>query len=57
MLNFAKIIKDLNVRRNNKNKLIRIDIIIDWLTKLKDFPTLEDKLNLINLIKVPLISV
>jgi hypothetical protein len=57
MLDFAQIIKDLNIRRNNKNKLLRINIIIDWLRKLKDFPTLEDKLNLMNLIKVTLTNV
>lgn len=57
MSDFAKNIRDLNIRRNNKNKLKRIDIIIDWLKDLNDFPTLEDKLNLINLIKVISISV
>ena len=57
ILDFALVIKDLNIRRNNKNKLIRIDIIIDWLKKLKGFPTLEDKLNLISLIKTTLTNV
>ena len=42
---------------NNKNKLIRIDIIIDWLKELNGFPTLEDKLNLINLVKGTLINI
>jgi len=54
MLEFAHIIKDLNNRRNNKKKLRRIDIIIDWLKTLKAFPSIEDKLNLMNLIKVSL---
>jgi len=54
MLEFALIIKNLNIKRNNKNKLRRIDIIIDWLKTLKAFPSIEDKLNLMNLIKVSL---
>jgi len=44
-------VRDLNIRRNNKNKLRRIDIIIDWLKNLESFPSLEDKLNVFNLIK------
>ena len=52
ILNFAEIVKDLNIKRNNKNKLRRIDIIIDWLKNLNSFPTLEEKLNLIQLVKV-----
>ena len=51
MLEFALIIKNLNIKRNNKNKLRRIDIIIDWLKRLKDFPNEKDKLNLIDSIK------
>jgi len=51
MLDFAQLVRDLNIRRNNKNKLRRIDIIIDWLKNLESFPSLEDKLNVFNLIK------
>ena len=51
MLEFALIIKNLNIKRNNKNKLRRIDIIIDWLNRLKDYPNEKDKLYLINSIK------
>ena len=51
MLDFAQWVRDLNIRRNNKNKLRRIDIIIDWLKNLESFPSLEDKLNVFNLIK------
>ena len=51
ILNLAEVVKDLNIKRNNKNKLRRIDIIIDWLKNLESFPSLEDKLNVFNLIK------
>ena len=51
MLNFAEILKNLNIKRNNKNKLRRIDIIIDWLNNLNSFPTIEEKLNLIQIVK------
>jgi hypothetical protein len=51
MLLFAEILKELNVKRINKRKINRIHIIIDWLIKLKDFPSIEEKLNLIKLIK------
>jgi hypothetical protein len=52
ILDFAKISKELNLRRINKNKIKRIDIIIEWLENLKSFPSQEEKLNLIKLIKV-----
>lgn len=51
ILEFAKISKELNIRRVNKNKLHRIDIIIDWLINLESFPSKDEKLNLIRLIK------
>lgn len=51
ILNFAKISKELNVKRINKNKAKRIDIIIGWLNNLESFPSMEDKLNLIKLIE------
>jgi len=51
VLFFAETLKQLNIRRNNKNKIKRIDLIIDWLVKLNNFPLEEDKLNLFNLIK------
>lgn len=50
VLFFAETLKQLNIRRNNYNKIWRIDIIIDWLVKLNNFPSEEDKLNLIKLI-------
>jgi hypothetical protein len=34
ILDFAVISRELNIRRDNKNKLKRIDIIIDWLKNL-----------------------
>lgn len=51
ILEFAKICKELNIRRVNKNKLDRINIIIDWLKNLYSFPSKDEKLNLIKLIK------
>jgi len=51
ILNFAEVSKELNVKRVNKNKLKRIDIIIAWLKKLESFPSMDDKLNLIKLIE------
>jgi len=48
---FAETLKQLNIRRINKNKIMRLDIIINWLTQLDKFPSKEDKLNLVNLIK------
>jgi hypothetical protein len=57
MLNFAEIVKNLNIKRNNKSKLRRIDIIIDWLKNLNSFPTMEEKLNLIQLVKITSIKI
>jgi hypothetical protein len=51
ILSFAEISKNLNIRRINKTKQNRIDIIIDWLNKLSTFPSEEEKLILIKLIK------
>jgi LAGLIDADG endonuclease len=56
VLNFAEISKDLNIRRLNKNKLKRIGIIVDWLNKLEKFPSEEEKLNLIELVKTSSIN-
>lgn len=55
ILNFAEICKDLNIKRLNKNKLKRIVIIIKWLKELNNFPSLEEKLSLINLINTDII--
>jgi hypothetical protein len=52
MLEFAIIIKDLNKKRNNQKKLRIINIIINWLNELNNFPTMEEKLNLIKRIKI-----
>jgi hypothetical protein len=57
ILEFAKICKELNIRRVNKNKLERINIIIDWLKNLDSFPSKDEKLNLIKLIKTRSIQV
>ena len=57
ILEFAKICKELNIRRVNKNKLDRINIIIDWLKNLNYFPSKDEKLNLINLIKTRSIQI
>ena len=56
VLNFAEISKDLNIRRLNRNKLKRIEIIVDWLNKLENFPSEEEKLNLIELVKTSSIN-
>jgi hypothetical protein len=57
ILEFAKICKELNIRRVNKNKLERINIIIDWLKNLDSFPSKDEKLNLIKLIKTRSIQI
>jgi LAGLIDADG endonuclease len=51
ILNFAEISKELNIKRVNKNKLERINIIIGWLKNLESLPSMEDKFNLIKLIE------
>jgi len=51
ILYFAETLKQLNIRRINKNKIKRLDNIINWLIKLNKFPSKEDKLNLFNSIK------
>lgn len=51
ILEFTKICKELNIKRVNKSKLDRINIIIDWLNNLDSFPSKDEKLNLIKLIK------
>lgn len=48
MLEFAELLKELNIRRYSTKKLRRINIIINWLKNLDNYPTSEDKLNLIN---------
>jgi len=50
ILEFAKITKELNFRRLNNKKQTRINIIINWLNNLNNFPSIEDKLNLVKLI-------
>jgi hypothetical protein len=57
ILEFAKICKELNIRRVNKNKLDRINIIIDWLKNLDSFPSKDEKFNLIKLIKTRSIQI
>jgi hypothetical protein len=52
ILEFAKIVRDLNIKRKNDNKQVRIHKIINWLNELNDFPTREEKFNLINIIKL-----
>lgn len=54
MLEYAKIVKDLNIKRNNQIKIRRIDKIISWLIELKNFPNYDEKLNLIRIIKMDL---
>jgi LAGLIDADG endonuclease len=51
ILHFAKGVRNLNIKRSNQNKIHRIDTIINWLTKLKDFPSKKEKLDLIEEIK------
>ena len=48
---FAKIVKDLNIKRRNQFKIVRMDKILNWLMELNSFPTKDEKLNLINSIK------
>jgi len=45
-LKLIDIIKDLNAKRNNTNKLFKYQIISDWLRSLNDIPTLEQKMDL-----------
>jgi hypothetical protein len=52
ILEFTRIVKDLNIKRKNESKIIRIDKIVNWLIELKDYPTIDEKLNLINIIKL-----
>jgi LAGLIDADG endonuclease len=51
ILEFAKIVKDLNIKRRNQFKIVRMDKILNWLMELNSFPTKDEKLNLINSIK------
>lgn len=51
ILNFAEISKNLNIRCINNIKQNRIDIIIDWLNKLDNYPSEVEKLTLMELIK------
>lgn len=51
ILFFAETLKLLNIRRIYKNKIRRLDIIINWLIELNKFPSKEDKLNLFNSVK------
>jgi hypothetical protein len=51
ILDFAEICKNWNKNRINNIKQNRIDIIIDWLKKLDTYPSEEEKLILIELVK------
>jgi len=44
LLDFAYICRELNSKRNNPTKIIRSNIIVDWLKPLTDVPSKEQKL-------------
>jgi len=51
LLEFAIICRELNSKRDNPAKLVRSEIIINWLKNLSDVPSREEKLTLSNDIK------
>lgn len=55
-LKFLAITKELNARRVNKRKLMKIDIMSEWLSNLKTIPTKEEKLALKVKIKTSLVG-
>lgn len=55
-LKFLAITKELNARRVNKRKLMKIDIMSEWLSNLKTIPTKEEKLALKIKIKTSLVG-
>lgn len=56
-LKFLAIAKELNARRVNKRKLMKIDIMSEWLSNLKTIPTKEEKLALKTKIKTSLVGI
>jgi LAGLIDADG endonuclease len=52
ILDYTNIVKILNMKRKNEKKMRRIDKILNWLNGLNGFPTKDDKLYLINIIKL-----
>lgn len=55
-LKFLSIAKELNGKRVNKRKNLKIDLMANWLKNLKGVPTKEEKLALKQNIKTNLIS-
>jgi hypothetical protein len=54
-LQFLSLAKELNAKRLNKRKLLKIDIMSDWLKNLDGIPSKEEKFNLKQKIKNSLI--
>lgn len=55
-LQFLSLAKELNAKRLNKRKLLKIDIMSDWLKNLDGVPSKEEKSNLKQKIKTSLIA-
>ena len=55
-LKFLSIAKELNGKRVNKRKNLKIDIMAQWLKDLNGVPTKEEKLALKQAIKTNLIA-
>lgn len=56
-LKFLAITKELNGKRVNKRKLIKIEVMSDWLTNLNGVPTKEEKLTLGKVTKASLVGI
>lgn len=55
-LKFLSIAKELNGKRVNKRKNLKIDIMAQWLKDLNGVPTKEEKLTIKQAIKTNLIA-
>jgi len=57
LINMAKICLDLNSKRINPQKNLRLQIIIEWLESLETVPTMAQKLELKSKLTIALINV
>lgn len=55
-LKFLSLTRELNAKRENKRKLLKIDVMSEWLSNLKTVPTKEEKLALKTKIKKALLA-
>lgn len=55
-INLCSICKDINSKYGSKSKLIRLNLILDWLSQLEHVPSMDQKENLKILIADKLIS-